>query len=266
MKKNECDMICDMIVGSEGQIGTALYKCYEDLQKSVIRVDIDGSIDEIKEGTIVRGLHISIPFINKKQFNKSVEGYIEMYNPQITIIHSTVPVGTTREIYEKFNKKIKIVHSPIVGKHPDLFESIANSDKFIGGLPHNGKTSDLVEEILGCDMDLSTFHFKGPEDTELAKILSTTRYAWDIAFATEVNRICNIYGADYEDVYTEWTRNYNELYSSCDNKRFIRPVLTPCFTKKVGGHCVRENLNLIKKFMKKTWLTDIKPKVIFLVK
>ena len=62
-----------------------------------------------------------------------VKEYINNYKPKITIIHSTVLPGTTKKI-----NRFDIAYSPIIGTHPDLFDSIKTFTKFIGA---NDKSS-----------------------------------------------------------------------------------------------------------------------------
>ena len=94
----------------------------------------------------------------------------------------------------------------------------------------------------------------------MTKILSTTVYSHHIAIVTEINRICEEYGLDFNNVFTKWTKNYNRGYQKLDKDHFVRPVLYPCTEGELKGHCIKENINLMKKYMKPTWLTDLKPK------
>src|SRR5450756_1893437 len=55
-------------------------------------------------------LHICIPVPNKNKFIKIAKGYIEKYQPKLTIINSTVPVGTTVELHKQTGGLI--AHSP----------------------------------------------------------------------------------------------------------------------------------------------------------
>jgi hypothetical protein len=41
-------------------------------------------------------LHIAIPYT--KDFKDQVKGYMELYNPKVTIVYSTVPIGTCEEL------------------------------------------------------------------------------------------------------------------------------------------------------------------------
>src|SRR3990167_4083010 len=70
-------------------------------------------------------LHICFPY--GKNFVKNVMVYYEQYKPEFVVIHSTVPVGTTRGFGQNC-----FVHSPAMGRHPNLVKSIQTFEKFIG--------------------------------------------------------------------------------------------------------------------------------------
>ncbi len=251
----------DLIIGSNGMIGKAIYKCYGNNKDMVFRCDLDfdESVPMGNEKYIIRCMHICIPCKDKNKFIYTVLEYINKTQSEIVIIHSTVPVGTSREIYEQ-TKNLIVVHSPCCGKHPDLYGSIKSTfTKYFGIIPNNSKSFRKVLKIFVELFDKSSFAGK-PENTEMAKILSTTEYAWHIAIATEFKRYCKENKVDFNFVYNEWRKNYSNGYKELGLEKFTRPVLIPC-KDKILGHCVKENLvNLLKKYMKPTWLTDIKPK------
>ena len=112
----------DLIIGCDGQIGKAIYKCYGNETYNVLGYDLDREkhILTVNDDNI-RCMHICIPCKDKDKFIRTVLDYILMVNPEIVILHSTVPCGTTREIYNQ-TKDIIVVHSPCCGKHPNLYE------------------------------------------------------------------------------------------------------------------------------------------------
>lgn len=246
----------DLIIGSNGMIGKAIYECYGDDKNKVLKQDLE-CIYIDNEDTI-RCMHICIPCKAKNKFIDIVINYIKEHNPEIVILHSTVPVGTSREIYKQ-TKNVILVHSPCCGKHPNLYVSIKSaSNKFFSVLPKSEKIIRKVEKIM-IDLFDYPIYVENPENTETAKILSTTEYALHIAIVTEFKRYCKENNLNFDFVYTAWRENYNETYTELKDKKFIRPILTPC-KGKISGHCILPNIQLIKKYMKSTWLTDIKPK------
>src|SRR4051812_21023221 len=68
-------------------------------------------------------LHICIPYSD--HFEAIVRGKQHLFSPAFTVIHSTVPIGTS--------EKLDALHSPVRGKHPQLEESIRTFVKYVGG-------------------------------------------------------------------------------------------------------------------------------------
>lgn len=184
----------------------------------------------------VEVLNICFPYSDG--FKETVRKYKEEYKPKLTIIHSTVPVGTSREL--------GCVHSPIHGKHPDLYKGIKTFIKYLGAA--NPEDAELADRFL-LKAKINTFVCSSPEASELSKILCTTYYGWNIIFNKEVKRICDQYNLPFEEVYG-WNQFYNEGYQKLGMKQFNRPVLE--YTEgKIGGHCVIPNTKLLD-----SWLTN----------
>ena len=98
-----------------GEVGQAIAKFYgKPLIKDINRDDgLNG----------VEILHVCIPYNNS--FIKTVKGQIKKIKPKLTIIHSTVALGTTKKIGGA------VVHSPVRGVHPKIYEGIKTFVKYI---------------------------------------------------------------------------------------------------------------------------------------
>ncbi len=219
-----------LIIGA-GEAGKSLCR----VLKAKYRVMIRDKSDKIKGNFKV--LHIAYPPI--KNFVAVTKRYIKEYKPGLVIIHSTVPVGTTRKI-SPF-----AVHSPIRGVHPRLEEGIKTFVKYFGGRDAK-KAADYFTRL-----GIKTKTFKKSETAELLKILDTTYYAWNIVFCKEVKRICDALDLDFEEVYTTANKDYNDGYDKLKMARVIRPVLKP-LPGKIGGHCIIPNCNLLEDWLMET--------------
>lgn len=204
--------------------------------------EVGKSLWEIIEGCIMDRVHsggakcdiIHICFPYSKEFNKEVERYQEQYSPKYTIIHSTVPVGTSR--------KLKAIHSPIIGIHPYLEKSIRTFTKFVGG--GNQEVYNYFRRF-----GLKIYPFDKPETTELMKILDTIFYGTCIEYTKEVKKLCDKAGVPFE-AWTIYTQAYNTGYQKLGYPEFTRPNLIP-IEGKIGGHCVLKNCDFINnKFTK----------------
>jgi len=99
-----------IIIGA-GEVGTALYRVLFNYHITWIRGKVNLDLQPSISPEII---HICFPYSDN--FSKYVKAYKEKYNPKHIVIHSTVPVGTSRPL--------GAVHSPVEGLHPFLKESI----------------------------------------------------------------------------------------------------------------------------------------------
>lgn len=222
-----------IVVGGLGEVGNAIVEIEKNAKHSIDIVDIGIPIPS----GVCDVLHICIPYSD--EFVGICEEYITRFKPLLVIIHSTLKVGTTRQIKEK-HSDIAVVYSPIRGVHPKLIESIYTFVKYVGGNKSDAKKA--IKYLHSLDVD--TEDLGDYETTELAKLLSTSYYGWCIAFADIANKECQKHGVDYNKVYTEWNETYNLGYSLMGEREVIRPILYPP-AGVVGGHCIRPNLNLL---------------------
>ena len=236
-----------LIIG-KGEVGKGLYE--------VLKEHHDVHIKDMEELKLdgVEILDICIPCSNR--FVDIVDQYVDVYKPKLTIIHTTVPVGTTRKI------KGRVVHSPIRGKHPGMAKGIRSYVKYIGY--NDEKDRQLAEKYLGAAMPVKAV--KKTEASELAKLLCLARYGINIAFAREQKEMCDKWGLNYQDVVLEYERTYNEGLELVGTPDLKRPLLTPP-EGRIGGHCVRENSILLNEQYQSNFLTEIiscgtpKPKI-----
>jgi hypothetical protein len=189
----------------------------EDKQKYV---ELSGKSD-------IHILHICFPWSDG--FIENVTQYQQELNPVYTIIHSTVPVGTSR--------KCNALHSPVIGRHPHLTEAIKTSTKFIGG-KDAGQVADVFRRA-GIEVYLTDKQ----ESTELMKIDSTTWYGVAIEKTKDTKRQCDKYGVPFE-LFTIWTDEYNKAAERLGYPQVRRPNLAPIL-QKTGGHCVVQNCSLL---------------------
>ena len=206
-------------------------------------------------------MHIAYAYrvSDAKNFVRATKRYIALYRPSLVIVHSTVPVGTTMKIGRR------TVHSPIRGMHtvshhpgiigavhrvatgsPKLFsKSLLAFPKYFGG-PLAKRAASVFAQA-----GFETKTFRKSETTELAKILDTTYYGWNVVFAKEVWRMCEKFGLDFNEVYTVPNEDYNRAYTKLGKKYVVRPVLRH-IPGKIGGHCVVQNCDLLDDWITRT--------------
>ena len=214
-----------IVVVGLGEVGRPLLQFLSGHYK-VIGVDIAPPAEPIEKVDV---LHICFPFEVKDFVGESAR-YIEMFRPNLTLIHSTVAVGTTRAVARRTGAAV--AHSPVRGKHARMLEELRSYTKFVGAMdPASGKRAAEHLESAG----LKTKILSAPEATEVAKLTETTYFGLMIAWAQEVERYCDQAGQSYE-----------EIASFYDEIAFFPK--TKYFPGVIGGHCVMPNIEILRKF------------------
>lgn len=229
-----------------GEVGSAVKKLVSQKHQVFVR---ELKFDEISKNPIDL-LHICIPYINQDQFIGPVLSTIQELKPQLTIINSTVKPGTTQYLYQQTNANL--VHAPIMGVHPHLYEYFFKFTKFIG--PVNQTSLDLARQHFE-DLGVKTEKFDSPFETELAKILSTTYYGWNVLFEKWVHKLSVDHQANFDQVYTRFNQNYNQGYKQ-ERPEVVRPILKH-IPGPIGGHCVLPNAKIINLWLQDDFTTFI---------
>lgn len=212
-----------LIIGN-GEIGKSLFE----VLSNVFECSIRGK-DNTKEHFDI--IHICFPYDDT--FISEVKRYQKLYSPTYTVIHSTVPVGTSR--------KCEAIHSPVRGIHPYLARSLKTFVKFVGG----EKADEVADYFRRAGMRV--YMARKPETTELLKLLSTETYREHIKWAQKIEGVCQKYDVPFSEVYTLATQTYNDGYRKLGYPEYHRPILQP-LQKKIDGHCVEPNHKIIEQF------------------
>lgn len=229
-----------LIIGN-GEVGSSLYKYLRKKQDSVFDVVIDDKIqsyssvfirDRQDNNHILQYDMLHICYGYSKTFVSDTKKYIKMYSPRYIIIHSSLPIGTTRKI----NKNA--IHSPIRGIHPHIEKSIGVFVKYFGG-----KVDDILKEWINSTF-INNHIVDKPEITEALKLWSTTTYGVSIMLEKEIYRYCKKHKLPFDVIYTMSTESYNKGYTELGCPQYVRPILKN-MPGKIGGHCVIQNCKLL---------------------
>lgn len=218
-----------------GEVGKAMAKFYP---KPKIK---DLTHNDGLEGVDV--LHVCIPW--NETFIDIVVKEVTAAKPKLVVIHSTVASGTTKKLVSLL-PDIMIVHSPVRGVHPHLYEGIQTFVKYIGT---EDKKAGLAAQKHLRSIGIKTKIILPAAATELGKLLDTTYYGVCIAFHGEAKKMCDEIGVNFDDVMTKFNETYNKGYAKLGKKHVVRPVLYPP-KNGIGGHCVVSNAYILKKYFK----------------
>lgn len=218
MYKMEVNGVSNLVIGL-GEIGKAIQAVL-----SCDGIDKNDTAPKMKYDII----HICIPWSDA--FVDVVIGYQEQFNPEVTVIHSTVPIGTS--------DALGAVHSPVRGVHPNLEQGVRQFVKFFGG------KDALIPAQVFLERGVKVQTTGDARNTEAGKIWSTTQYGAQILLQKEIYEFCEKHGLDFDVVYTKFNRTYNQGYDELGLTQFCRPVLKN-YPGPIGGHCVVPNCHLI---------------------
>lgn len=220
-----------LIIGY-GQIGEGLYKVLSktykvkvfDLKKEtpddlkIRNKDIDNGFDI---------LHICIPPV--EGYENSIKNYIKIFEPKYTVIHSTFPMGTA--------KRLGCFHSPVRGIHPNLDKGIKTFVKYLA--PKNQYVTQYFTRA-----GIKIQEVADTNTTEALKLWDTTIYGVNIALEKEIYDWCQKNKVDYDMVYTDSCRTYNQGYQLLGHPEYKKYILKH-IEGEIGGHCVMNNLKLL---------------------
>lgn len=228
-----------LIVGL-GEVGHSLFALLKESGKFDV-YGLDSNVEKMRTIVGERKLpkevdvmHICYPCTDQEKFVQTTLDYIRRIKPNLTIIDSTIPPGTTQKIYSL--SKSPIAHSPIRGMHKTL-ETMKRDlrfwRKYVGGTTkESADAARLHFEKLGLKVRV----LKGPAETELAKLFETTYRAWMIACFQEMHRISRHFKADFDEVV--------DMLEDIHRIDLNKPLHYP---DVIGGHCLIPNTELLLK-------------------
>lgn len=211
------------IVVGLGEVGAALRSILECAGHDPSRGEVtDGSFDVV---------HICFP--HTPDFDAHVRRYRALFAAQYVVIHSTVPIGTSR--------KLDALFSPIRGVHPMLKQGILTFEKYVAGDPK--KAWPIASELK--KYGIPAFPLNDSDSAEAAKLWDTTQYGIFIMLEKEIHEFCARNKLNPEIVYGRMNRTYNEGYRKLGRDEVLRPYLKHK-PGKIGGHCVIPNARMLE--------------------
>lgn len=240
----------NVVVVGLGEIGGTIYDIFkQNPMFKVYGIDVDKNKmqeheaeeppAELRATSQIDVLHICIPVSDKNKFINIVKLYIKKYMPKLTIINSTVPVGTTIEIYKQCGGLI--AHSPCRGVHKNreyMLKEFSRWVKYVGGAtPEAGKASQEHFSAAG----LKTKMLANCTDTEFAKLFETTYRTWMIVFFQKMARMVE----RYSSLNPDFKISFDETVDFIEDTHRVRNDQPVMFPNVIGGHCLLPNSKLL---------------------
>jgi UDP-N-acetyl-D-mannosaminuronate dehydrogenase len=211
-----------VVVAGLGEVGKPIFELAS-RQHETLGVDVEPPPAPASKADV---LHVCYPF-QIADFVGETARYIELFRPELTIVNSTVAIGTTRAIAQRTGAAV--AYSPVRGKHVRMLDDLLKYTKFVGAL--EGSVASQASQHFQS-LGMKTRILSSPEVTELAKLCETTHFGLLIAWAQEIERYCDQLGADYE-----------EAIALFDEVAYLPQV--KFFPGPIGGHCVMPNIEIL---------------------
>jgi UDP-N-acetyl-D-mannosaminuronate dehydrogenase len=222
-----------VIVAGMGEVGLPLHSI---LRRTFECIGIDVEPTDVDRPCSV--LHVCYPF-QIPDFVGTTVAYIEKYRPELTVINSTVSVGTSRKVQERV--ETQVAYSPVRGKHARMEqEMIEKYRKFVAGCYPQG--TELAAKHF-AQAGFSIDRFTSTEMGELTKLLETTWLGVLIGWAQEIERMAAAYDGTYDEV-NSFMKEISYLPSHV-------------FPGKIGGHCVMPNIAILRELFSSQFLDAV---------
>lgn len=220
-----------LIVGY-GEVGQALEKVLS--KKYHVDIQDPGKLKSALP-LKVHVMHICIPYSDT--FETTVNVARKVWEPEVVIVHSTVPVGTC--------DKLGVVHSPIRGVHPNLAEGIRTFVKYFGSAD---QTKLNMAAAVFFQLGIEVVIYPNAKTTEALKLWDTTQYGWNILLNKAIAKWCEDKNIPFDVVYTHANMTYARGYARLGMQHVIRPILK-LVRGPIGGHCIVQNAQLLDSYI-----------------
>ena len=115
------------------------------------------------------------------------------------VIKSTVPVGTTEQLNEKYDQKIKIIHSPeFLTARTAITDFICPSRHIIGGHPARG--TEKLKEIYESRFPGVPCYVMTSKESEFVKYFANCFFATKVSYFNEMAIFAKAHGLNWENV------------------------------------------------------------------
>lgn len=231
-----------IVIGCKGEIGRAISEIFE----ATDGIDKNGiDKDEIyigpENGKITRTImHICIPY--NDSFVMDVLKYIQLYKPNLVLIHSTVPIGTTSRI-QKGLYDIIIAHCPVNCRHPNTKKDIMKYDMFVGTINEKIRNDicDYIERF-----GIITYPCDTPESTEFCKIMSTEFCREMVQFYSLMQKMAE---KDSKLNWKECIAYFENIAKKSNVWNRVYRRKSRIDTQISGKHCLNSNHEFFKTYL-----------------
>ena len=234
--------VSDILIGL-GEVGSALYEVLSERRAFSIVDPAKGFEPELGEAPQSDWCHVAIPY--SESFISTIVEYVRKFNPNHLVLHSTVPIGTTRKI-EREADYIPTYFSPIRGRHPSLARYIRSFPKWYASSISGGMDNEFVAYFAAAG--IQTRKAPSYEFLEWAKLWETTSFGYALVMWQEIERqVMKIPGDKNTNLSAlkNWLHEKKRVY---DGDLGYVPIYDSV-PGPIGGHCITQNWDLLAPMM-----------------
>lgn len=171
---------------------------------------------------------VPTPLINNKAELKYLYNVLEnlkkfLKEDDLVVIESTIPPGTTQNIYKKYNfykKKINLAYCPERAIPGNTIFEMQNNYRVIGGINLSSSLKTKKIYKLFCKKLILTNSL----EAEISKLAENTHRLVNISLANEINDLCKDYRIE--------SKNLFRITNLHPRVNYLKPGIG------IGGHCI----------------------------
>ncbi len=228
-----------------GHVGTAMYKLFKD----AVVYDKYKNLGSQEEINKCDAAFVCVPTpksVDGTCDTSAVDEVLEWCNCKVIILRSTVRVGYTREMAERFHKNI-VFQPEYYGEtvaHPFASLSDRNWLSFGGSQEAIDLAIDAYKTVINSNVRI---YQARADEVEMAKYMENAFLATKVIFINEMYDVCEKLGLNYNQVREIWTADprigTSHTFIYKDNRGY-------------GGSCLPKDISELHELEKQNGIDD----------